>query len=646
MSVAAASAEGSLPVAPAGRLEAVAGSGTPSTLRLGSGMRRRLRTAVHYLLAEPEMQGAGDLDRLLRIIVVAKANSQRMCAASSTAAELGRWAGVGASSIDQALARQRKAGTLVSRQRRGVAGVIGLDVGVPAMIGAKRSGDLRHPLTLQRRELAVFLRLLEVLFAPGWRHADRPDTPGGVLAERRGRGAATDRLALLLLALEARSDGSVRMCGGRIDERRGRSAATLARLLGCTPDGAAKVLGRLQQHGAIELVRRSTRSGLLGRGRILVPAVVGASPLSVVAPHGPTPTERPGSADREIPARQAAKSQARRARTAVGPLIAHQPAAADLHAPHAASAVVPESAEVSGGNSGEAEIGVPAVAGGARARARVPAPRVSAGDERSAGEPLDALRAENCQPSRSSSSTETRRGPGRTVELTSAPVLSVMAEIAPLVDRLDPREHRVAAQAITRVLRVRTAADLGRHLVARLAPMSFDGPRDDRGVIKSPLAWLLSQLPQVTACGNCGRTFHGSPSHFGTCDQCAAGPSAGAVHGICPGCGRRGELFAGGDCAGCEHESAVTAAAELAVQRALRSGATARDATESGASVRRAAAAAAEAAAAAGAHPAFARLAARLAADTHGLPGLPAPRSRMVASASSRTSAHMPVTRS
>ncbi|MFE4515397.1 hypothetical protein ACFRMQ_14540 [Kitasatospora sp. NPDC056783] len=598
-------------------------------------MRRRLRAAVQFLLAEPAMQGAGDLDRLLRIIVVAKANSDRMYAASSTAAELGRWAGVGASSIDQALARQRAAGTLITRQRRAATGVIGLDVGIPAMIDARRAGDLRHPLALQRRELAVLLRLLEVLFAPGWRHADRAATPGGVLVGRTGRGAATDRLGLLLLALEARSDGTVRLCGGRVDQRRGRSAVTLARLLGCTPDGAAKVLTRLQQHGALELIRRATKSGLLGRGGIRIPVVAAGPsvPRAVPRPDTKGCDDRPGAATRGTTPPQGASSQVSPSGAAAVRAIAERSAAEDLHAPHAVAADVPETDEVVEGFSGEAENGVLTVAGGARAHARIPAPQGGRSDERCPGEPSGALRAENPMSNRSSSV-----GPGRALiapaGLVTAPVREVLAEIAPLVDRLDERERRVASQAVARVLRVRASADLIDHLVARLAPMSFDGPPEDRGVIRSPLAWFLSQLPQVTVCGECGRTLHGAPGHFGNCDHCAAGPAAAAT-GVCPGCGRYAEIFAMGECAGCEHESAITASSDRAVRRAATAGAAPREAAEVAAAVRRAAAEAAEAAEAAGAQPAFVRLAARLAADTFALPTQsPGRHLRMVAPAS------------
>ncbi|MFI7103225.1 hypothetical protein ACIBK8_28195 [Streptomyces sp. NPDC050161] len=90
-----------------------------------------------------------------------------------------------------------------------------------------------HPLNLAKQEFATLLRLLEAVMAPGWTRRDGRVTPAGLLGTRTDRGAATDRLALLLLVLEARESGRVRQCGGAVGTKRGRAAA-VARLLGCT----------------------------------------------------------------------------------------------------------------------------------------------------------------------------------------------------------------------------------------------------------------------------------------------------------------------------------------------------------------------------------------------------------------------------
>ncbi|MEW2636376.1 hypothetical protein AB0903_33245 [Streptomyces sp. NPDC048389] len=88
-----------------------------------------------------------------------------------------------------------------------------------------------HPLNLAKKEYATLWRLLEAVMGPGWTHRDGRVTPAGLIGTRTGRGAATDRLALLLLVLEARETGRVRQCGGTVDTKRGRAAATVARLL-------------------------------------------------------------------------------------------------------------------------------------------------------------------------------------------------------------------------------------------------------------------------------------------------------------------------------------------------------------------------------------------------------------------------------
>ncbi|MFE7777664.1 hypothetical protein ACFU5O_27950 [Streptomyces sp. NPDC057445] len=136
--------------------------------------------------------------------------------------------------------------------------------------------EVGHPLALHRKELATLFRLMEALMAPGWVHRDGSVTPPGLIGTRTGRGAATDRLALLLLVLETAPTGRVRQCGGTIDTKRGRAAATVARLLGCTAAAAERVLERLEHQGLIERVRLRTASGMVHRTRLMVPAVAAA----------------------------------------------------------------------------------------------------------------------------------------------------------------------------------------------------------------------------------------------------------------------------------------------------------------------------------------------------------------------------------
>ncbi|WP_432246894.1 hypothetical protein ACRAR1_01670 [Streptomyces sanyensis] len=112
--------------------------------------------------------------------------------------------------------------------------------------------------------------------APGWKHKDGRVTPAGLIGTRTGRGAATDRLALLLLVLEARETGRVRQCGGTVDTKRGRAATTVARLLGCSASAGERVLERLEDRELVLRVRLKTGSGLANRSRLMVPAVAAA----------------------------------------------------------------------------------------------------------------------------------------------------------------------------------------------------------------------------------------------------------------------------------------------------------------------------------------------------------------------------------
>ncbi|RLU82515.1 hypothetical protein CTZ27_29745 [Streptomyces griseocarneus] len=209
----------------------------------------------------------------------------RSCHTLTTTRELGRWLG-----LSESAARQDVLPPLVEsdavryRVTEGEWGqTTGLDCVVMPVWRARCSGEAGHPLALSRRELAVLLRVLEALFAPGW----GPDERGaGLLAGRGGRGgkgSATDRLAALLLVLEAREDGTVPLVGGRLPKGRGRAAATVARLLGCSASGGAKVLSRLRSYKVAATDRRGTGSGLKGKALLVLPPVVAAQAASEVA---------------------------------------------------------------------------------------------------------------------------------------------------------------------------------------------------------------------------------------------------------------------------------------------------------------------------------------------------------------------------
>ncbi|MFD9541376.1 hypothetical protein [Streptomyces sp. NPDC060022] len=221
---------------------------------------------------------------------MAKSDHQS-CRTAIRARELGRWIGMSESTIGHDVLPAWRASDAV-RYRATTASsgrTTGLECVVMPLWRAHHASDVTHPLALSKRELVTLLRLIEALFAPGW---GLEATPAGLLAEHRGKGAATDRLALLMLVLQAGSDGRVRMVGGSVPKGRGRAAATVARLLGCSIAGGGKVLARLRSYDVIHTVRLSTGSGLFGKSRLVIPVVV-ATAHRQTGPH----TSSPGTAE-------------------------------------------------------------------------------------------------------------------------------------------------------------------------------------------------------------------------------------------------------------------------------------------------------------------------------------------------------------
>ncbi|MGW0336679.1 hypothetical protein ACWD0J_33375 [Streptomyces sp. NPDC003011] len=212
----------------------------------------------------------------LALVVLASRTPEATGVVEIRVRELGRWLGLSESYVSSVvLPGLRQAGAV----RTGtIPGEFGEDRALRCEVVAlwNARGVVGHPLALQRKEFATLQRLCEALFAPGWQHRDGTVTPPGLLGSRTGRGAATDRLALLRLTLEATETGRVRLCGGSVPSRRGRLAATVARLLGCSASGGERVLYRLETAGVVERVRLATKSGLPHRSRLVVPAVAAA----------------------------------------------------------------------------------------------------------------------------------------------------------------------------------------------------------------------------------------------------------------------------------------------------------------------------------------------------------------------------------
>ncbi|MFE6985808.1 hypothetical protein [Streptomyces griseus] len=241
-------------------------------LSLGRDARARLGGAVRALLDADGLDGASDAVRLAVLVLASRTPSETGVVEIRTS-ELGRWIGVSASYAASVVVPGLRDSDVVSVKT--AEGEFGQDAGLECKVqplwGAQ--SVLGHPLRLGKKEYVTLKRLMEAVMGPGWKHRDGRVTPAGLIGARTGRGAATDRLALLLLVLEARETGRVRLCGGSVNTKRGRAAVTLARLMGCTAAAAAGILGRLEERELVFRVRLRTTSGLANRSRLLVPAV-------------------------------------------------------------------------------------------------------------------------------------------------------------------------------------------------------------------------------------------------------------------------------------------------------------------------------------------------------------------------------------
>ncbi|MFI0763208.1 hypothetical protein ACH4PX_38135 [Streptomyces anulatus] len=273
-------------------LRSVPASGQPGDgglddpLRLGRAMRLRLRDAVQALLADPAIAGQSDVARLAAVVLYAKSRAPKGKKndnqTSIWVAELGRWMGVGESTVNRrVLMPLRASDGLHTKVKRNAEGhPTGLDCLVMPLWNARKNGGAAHPLALSQAELATLLHLIEALFGPGWTPEGKEPTPPGLLAGRTGKGAATDRLGLLLMVLNTRASGWLQLGGGSVKVKEGRGAATLARLLGCSPSGARKVLARLTEAGVVARQRKATSTRMKGRARVML--------LPIARAHGRT----------------------------------------------------------------------------------------------------------------------------------------------------------------------------------------------------------------------------------------------------------------------------------------------------------------------------------------------------------------------
>ncbi len=481
----------------------VRGPGHP--LALGRDARARLAGAVRTLLDVPGLENAPDPVRLAVLLLTSR-TPEGTGVVKIRAGELGRWLGLSASRVRSAVVPGlRRSGAVAVATATGEFGEdTGLECRVLPLWAAR--GVVGHPLALTRPELATLLRLMEALMAPGWTHRDGSVTPAGLLADRAGRGAATARLALLLLVLEATPTGRVRLCGGVVDADYGRPAVTLARLLGCTNSRAARVLGQLEQAGLVERPRRATASGLRHRSRLVIPAVMAA--------HGGTSSPASGRAagavkpvfsDPAVPVQGSEPStpgEKPQVMATPGPEeagVADPADTAHLHSDHTPVVTEVEGVKVNGGFSGEAASG----------SCRRPE-RVCAREE-------DALCAEPPTPSPLS----------RSMTCQVPQVAALLAAIVPGVNawqrgRLDKLVAGLLADG-------EDDAMIVARLRARLAPLATGNPARPYRFRRDGLSWALTIGLPYTPGGmtsmpcrvsGCRNLVLARPTDQVRCDQC------------------------------------------------------------------------------------------------------------------------------
>ncbi|CAL9672242.1 hypothetical protein [Streptomyces sp. enrichment culture] len=203
--------------------------------------RERARAAVHAVLNGPGLAGELDAVRLAAVVLQALIPPGEK-SVTLRSQSLGEWVGVSLSHV----------ASLVTPGLRRAAWHTAPD-GDPGLVftsptAAAPDGALRP--------------VVSALFAPGT----------GLMGTRTGRGAATDRLAFLLLVLDTSATGEVRLIDGPVDSQRGRISATIAALLGCGLPGASKIADRLEAMNLVERRREETASGLYQGTRLFIPA--------------------------------------------------------------------------------------------------------------------------------------------------------------------------------------------------------------------------------------------------------------------------------------------------------------------------------------------------------------------------------------
>ena len=519
-------------------------AGAPGhALALGRDMRGRLARAVRGLLDAPGLQEAGDAVRLAAVVLASRTPADSTPGAVVIRArELGRWLGLSESYVASVVLPGLRASGVV--RTRPHAGEFGEHDGVECVVMPlwRARGASGDALGLGRTELATLLRLVEAVCAPGWRHRDGSVTRAGLLGpDRRGRGAATDRLALLLLVLEASSRGRVRRCGGRVDPRRGRLATTVARLMGCSPAAGERVLERLEEAGVVERRRKRTGTGLRQESYLVVPAVSAAHRAGSVGSLRSAGFVSPdGAAGDSETALGLHQSQVRAVSAPLGAEGFDPDVAGPLHTDHARGAEDRRETSGGGGCSGARAVGagdhrpqhagtreedpVHQTVGGVRAEEGEGGPLRGEKQNRVAGVKGTAVTGAGRVPRPALDglgSRRQRRGSGDVVDLR---VRVAVTPVSWLWTQLTRGQQGVARRAVRRELAVLegiVGPEPAPHLLAnRLTDRLTE--TGGEALVREPLGWLLDQgLVQRPECSD-GRCDDGIRMDTGTdCANCA-----------------------------------------------------------------------------------------------------------------------------
>ncbi|MFJ8982586.1 hypothetical protein [Streptomyces sp. NPDC102282] len=509
-------------------------------LQLSKSMRARLLAAVRALVSSPALAGASDGARLASVVLTAKAKVRNDYQAKIWAAELGRWLGVSQSTVAHTvLPELRSAGVLGSNVATNALGhATGLECWVIPMYRAQQAGDRRHALALSRSELAVLLRLCEVLFGPGWAPKDKAPVPAGLLAGRTGRGAATDRLGLLLMVLTTGSAGWLRLCPGSVDTSRGRPAATVARLLGCTAAAGAKVLKRLQEHGVADVERQETGSGLNARSRVRLVPVAKAHGVAVREARRVADavfSDLAGTASGDLDSGETGETLgATGIKGAWGDGMAGSAdlaATAQHHALHASRVTAGGSLTLSGGFSGESR----GASGDRPDRACVREDGGPLRGEQQKKSPVvEGVKNGNGLVSGAlgravADASQGRQGPGR-VPVPPEDLRAVLAPVDLLWARLQRPAARKLVEAAARNELARVVGFVGRtdapQVLANRVARRLEDQMRLAGPIKDPVGWLIRlALPQRQRCGDVrcdDRVLIGSGQDCPRCEELQA----------------------------------------------------------------------------------------------------------------------------